>query len=345
MSACLITGSGGLVGSECVRYFADKFDEVIGIDNNMRAEFFGSGGSVAENISKLKRDVSNYIHYDDDIRELYGLSIDVNSEVVNYDVKLIIHCASQPSHDWASNNPEMDFDINATGTLQVLEVFRKYYPEAVFIFMSSNKVYGDYPNQFNYYETEKRFRKISNPEFGEHISIDHTLHSVYGASKTAADIMVQEYGRYYGLKTVCFRAGCISGPTHAGVEAHGFLSYLMKCAKSHKVYNIIGYKGKQVRDNIHVNDLVKAFEQFYLKPKSGAVYNMGGGMYSNCSILEAIDVCNEITGEELQYTIVDEPRKGDHIYWISDLRRFKNDYPNWGITKTHVDILKEIYES
>ena len=329
MNICLITGSGGLVGSEAARFFADKFDRVIGIDNDMRAKFFGPDASVKNNIEKLK-DIENYEHHNYDFRDFI---------LPRSEIKLVIHCASQPSHDYAAIHPQEDFEINCYGTFLLLEQMRKYYPEAVFIFMSTNKVYGDSINSL--YD---QFQ-ASNRGIPEIWGIDRTMHSIYGASKLAADIMVQEYGKYYGLKTVCFRAGCITGPAHAGVEAHGFLNYLMKCAIQKKKYKIFGYGGKQVRDNIHANDLVKAFYEFYKNPKQGEVYNIGGGIHSNCSILEAIEMCEEITGNKMDIEFIDQPRKGDHKWWISDLSKFQGNYPDWKIIKSVKEILTEIYNS
>lgn len=334
MNLCLITGSGGLVGSEAVRFFADKFDSIYGVDNNMRGAMFGNDGSVNENIESLKH-IKNYQHINCDYREFIPFS---------QDFKLIIHCAAQPSHDYASNHAIFDFDINATGTVRLLEQYRNLCPEAVFIFMSTNKVYGDIVNRHSYQELNKRILLDWFEVVNEAMPIDQSMHSIYGASKLAADIMVQEYGKYYGLKTVCFRAGCISGASHAGVEAHGFLNYLMKCAIQKKKYKIFGYGGKQVRDNIHAFDLVTAFWQFYQNPKHGEVYNIGGGLESNCSILEAIEMCEEITTNKMDIEFIDEPRKGDHKWWISDSSKFREDYPQWKLTYNVRDILTQIHE-
>lgn len=318
----LVTGSGGLVGSQAVRFFADKFD-IIGVDNNYRERFFGPRASVVDNIRELQK-IKNYEHLWADIRNLDSLPKDVD---------FVIHCASQPSHDYAASHVIEDWDINASATVGLLDYVRRTSPHAVFVFMSTNKVYGD---NINYIKNRVPVDEL--------FPIDRTMHSVYGASKLAADQMVQEFGRYYGMKTVCFRAGCISGPGHAGVEAHGFLSYLMKCAMEKRTYTIFGYEGKQVRDNIHSLDLVKAFWEFFKNPKEGEVYNMGGGIYSYSNILEAIELCEKITGRIMDIKINDIPRKGDHQWWITELKKFKTDFPEWKINFNVEDILKQIYD-
>ena len=342
----LITGSDGLVGSESVRFFSKLGFEIIGIDNNSRKKFFGDDASVLKNRYKLKKQVSNYTHFNIDIT-----SKDIESIFKKYknDIKLIIHAAAQPSHDWAATNPRIDFNVNAVGTLNLLENTRKYSKDAVFIFTSTNKVYGDNPNKIKFQELEKRYTPIKNSiyinGFNEEFSIDNTLHSLFGASKLSADILTQEYGKYFDMNTVAFRGGCLSGGSHAGTMMHGFLSYLMKCTINGKKYNIFGYKGKQVRDNIHSLDLVSCFYEFYKKPKMGEVYNIGGGSYSNCSMLEAIGICEEITDKKLNYKYIDEPRKGDHKWYISDLSKFKSDYPKWKIDFGIEDILVDIYKN
>lgn len=346
MSVAIITGSAGLIGSEAVGFLADKFDQVIGIDNNLRAYFFGEQGSVAWNKERLLDSVPNYIHHDVDIRTYSELE-EIFSEYSS-DISLIIHAAAQPSHDWAANDPLMDFGVNATGTLNLLELTRKHAAEAVFIFTSTNKVYGDAPNALPLIEEDTRWEiDQSHPYFkngiDEQFSIDQSKHSLFGASKVAADIMVQEYGRYFGMKTGVFRGGCLTGPNHSGAQLHGFLSYLMKCAVTKSPYTIFGYKGKQVRDNIHSHDLVNMFWHFYQSPRPGEVYNAGGGRHSNCSMAEAITLCEVITGNKMEITYSENNRIGDHIWWISDISKFKRHYPEWNFTYGIKDILTEIY--
>lgn len=346
MNIALITGSAGLIGSESVAFFQDKFDRIIGIDNDQRAYFFGEGASTKWNRNRLEETVPNYKHYSLDIRNTDDLET-VFSEYGN-DIKLIVHTAAQPSHDWAAKEPFTDFTVNANGTLNLLEMTRQHCPEAVFIFTSTNKVYGDNPNYLPLVELETRFEiDESHPYYAngidEHMSIDHTKHSLFGASKVAADVLVQEYGRYFGMKTGTFRGGCLTGPNHSGAALHGFLSYLMKCAVTGDHYTIFGYKGKQVRDNIHSWDLVNMFWHFYQKPIAGAVYNAGGGRHSNCSMQEAIAQCEEITGNKMNYTYSEENRIGDHIWWISDVSQFKRDFPEWNWNYGIQDILVQIF--
>jgi len=329
MKKILITGSGGLIGSEAVEYYCNKGYTVIGIDNNFREYFFGNQGSVSWRIEELSKH-KNYIHYNVDIRN-YNSIEDIFKTNGTFD--LIIHTAAQPSHDWACKEPLTDFNVNAVGTTNMLEAYRLYSPEAVFIFTSTNKVYGDTPNRIALHEDETRFTPLLPDHkngFNEWVSIDHCLHSVFGASKVAADIMVQEYGKYFNLKTVVFRGGCLTGQKHSGVELHGFLSYLVKCCVNDIPYTIFGYKGKQVRDNIHSSDLISAFDAYFESPKTnGEVYNIGGGTYSNCSVLEAITLIETMTNKKLNYTIKDENRIGDHQWWISDTRKFKRHFPEW----------------
>ncbi len=335
MNIAIITGSGGLIGSESVSFFATKMDLIIGIDNDQRAYFFGLEASTKWNNLQLERNFANYKQYDLDIRNFSGLS-----EVFmkyNSDIKLVLHTAAQPSHDWAANEPLTDFSINANGTMNLLELSRQYCPNAVFIFTSTNKVYGDKPNYLPLLELEERWEiDEQHPYFNngidEEMSIDHSKHSLFGASKIAADVMVQEYGRYFGMKTCVFRGGCLTGPQHSGAKLHGFLSYLIKCAISKTVYTINGYKGKQVRDNIHCYDLVNMFWHYYQNPRIGEVYNAGGGRFSNCSILEAIKMCQEITGNKMTYQYCSDSRIGDHIWYISDISKFKDHYPKWDYT-------------
>lgn len=340
----LVTGSGGLIGSESVNFFCKNGFEVIGIDNNMRAYFFGEEGSTRESVEKLSQIYKNYKHYNYDIRDQEALE-----EIFkNYQFDLIIHTAAQPSHDWAAKEPNTDFSVNANGTLQLLENFRKYSPEAVFIFTSTNKVYGDTPNTLPLIEKETRFEIDSGHKYrngiSEDMSIDTSTHSLFGVSKTAADLMVQEYGKYFNLKTGVFRGGCLTGSGHAGVQQHGFLSYLVKSIITGKKYSIFGYKGKQVRDNIHAHDLINAFYQFYFNPKNGEVYNIGGSRFANISILEAIKKVEEISGREGKIEYVDRNRIGDHIWYISDVSKFQKDYPQWkyeyNIDATIEDICK-----
>jgi CDP-paratose 2-epimerase len=329
MKKVLITGSGGLIGSEAVEYYCNKGYQVVGTDNNFREYFFGKNGSVEWRINELKK-YKNYTHYSSNI---------INNEEIQNIFKqegcfdLIIHTAAQPSHDWACKEPLTDFNVNAVGTINLLESYRLYSPEAVFIFTSTNKVYGDTPNRIALYETESRFTPLLldyQNGFSELMSIDHCLHSVFGASKVAADIMVQEYGRYFNLKTAVFRGGCLTGQKHSGVELHGFLSYLVKCCLNDIPYTIFGYKGKQVRDNIHSSDLISAFDHYFNEPKAnGEVYNIGGGTYSNCSVLEAITLIETMTNKKLNYTIKDENRIGDHQWWVSDTNKFKTHFPDW----------------
>jgi len=346
MSTAIITGSAGLVGSESVEYFSSKFDNIIGIDNNMREYFFGQEGSTEWNKNKLEKSVSNYKHYKTDIRSYEALE-NVFKEY-GTDVKLIVHAAAQPSHDWAAKEPRTDFSVNATGTLNLLELTRVYCPGAVFIFTSTNKVYGDNPNFLPLIERETRYEvDEKHPYFKEGIdekmSLDNTKHSVFGASKVAADIMVQEYGRYFEMNTGVFRGGCLTGPKHSGAQLHGFLSYLMKCAFTKKTYTIFGYKGKQVRDNIHSWDLVNLFWHFYQNPKKGESYNVGGGRFSNCSMLEGIELCETITGNKMNYTYSETNRIGDHIWYISDMTKFKTHYPGWTWRFGLTDILSQIF--
>jgi CDP-paratose 2-epimerase len=347
MKIALITGSGGLIGSESVSFFADKFDLIVGIDNDMRAYFFGDNASTDWNVQRLKERFTNYNHFNVDIRSYEDLE-EIYKEYAK-DISIVIHTAAQPSHDWAAKEPLTDFTVNATGTLNLLELTRLYSPEAVFIFTSTNKVYGDNPNFLPLVEKELRWEiDEAHPYFegiDENMSIDHCKHSLFGASKVAADVLVQEYGKYFGMKTGIFRGGCLTGPNHSGAQLHGFLSYLMKCAVNKDHYTIFGYKGKQVRDNIHSHDLVNMFWHFYNNPKTGEVYNAGGSRYSNCSMLEAIKICEEITGNKLSYSYTDSNRIGDHIWYISDVTKFQNHYPNWNFTYGIEDTLKEIFQN
>jgi CDP-paratose 2-epimerase len=347
MAVVVVTGSCGLIGSEAVGFFSDKGFDTVGIDNNMRRSFFGPDGSVLWNRKRLKGLYKNYRHYSVDIRDAGK----INSLFKKYakDIALIVHAAAQPSHDWAAKDPMVDFGVNAQGTLVMLEAARKFSPEAVFIFTSTNKVYGDTPNRLPLVEKDKRFEIAGDHRYSggidESMSIDDCLHSVFGASKVAADIMVQEYGKYFHLRTGVFRGGCLTGPAHSGAELHGFLSYLVKCCVSGRKYKIYGYKGKQVRDNIHSHDLVNAFYHYFQNPRCGEVYNMGGGRFANVSILEAIEMCERLSGKKLDYDYVDTNRIGDHIWWVSDVSKFKSHYPSWQYRFGIEETIKQIYEA
>jgi len=348
MSFVIVTGSSGLVGSESARRFSQQGHTVVGIDNDMRAYYFGDEASTRWKADELREELGEkYIHHEIDVRNEEGIRR--LFQRYGADVVTVIHAAAQPSHDWAAREPLLDFAVNATGTLNMLEATRKFAPRAVFIFTSTNKVYGDRPNSLPLVEMENRWEIDPSHEFAdgidESMSIDGTLHSVFGASKVAADVLVQEYGRYFGLQTGVFRGGCLTGPAHVGAQAHGFLSFLMRCAIRRKPYTVFGYKGKQVRDNIHSADLVSAFMEFAKKPRPGAVYNMGGSRHSNCSMLEAIHLCEVITGNRVEYQYVDEPRRGDHIWYISSVRKFRTHYPDWEYTFDLVDTLREMFDA
>lgn len=343
MKTVLITGSGGLIGSEAVKFFIGKGFLVVGIDNDMRGYFFGPDASTAWKQKELLKDYpGQYIHYAIDIRH----DEEVRRIFERHKADLIIHTAAQPSHDWAVKEPMTDFSVNAGGTLILLENYRKYSPGAVFIFTSTNKVYGDMPNSLPLVELEKRFEIAPDHRYqsgiDESMAIDQSTHSIFGASKVAADIMVQEYGRYFGLHTVVFRGGCLTGPAHSAAQLHGFLAYLIKCVASGKKYTIFGYKGKQVRDNIHSFDLVNMFWHFYQKPRSGEVYNAGGGRHSNISMLEAIEKIEKLLGTKAVYEYSQENRVGDHIWYVSDVSKFKQHYPEWDYKYSIDDILVEM---
>ncbi len=348
MSIALITGSAGLVGSEAARYFAAKGMDVVGIDNDMRQTFFGAEASTAWQRRRLvERLGARYRHVDHDIRDVDAMSALFRE--YGADIALVVHAAAQPSHDWAAKDPHTDFTVNANGTLTLLEATRQFAPEAVFVYCSTNKVYGSTPNTLPLVEQETRWEiEPSHPYargIAENMSVDQTLHSLFGVSKLAADALVQEYGRYFGMRTVCFRGGCLTGPGHSGTQLHGFLAYLMKCTTTGTPYTVFGYKGKQVRDNIHSLDLVRAFDAFFMAPRSGEVYNMGGGPGSNCSMLEAIGMCEEITGRRLDWTYAEDNRIGDHIWYVSNLGKFTGHYPAWGIRYDIRGLLEEIYEA
>jgi CDP-paratose 2-epimerase len=347
MKTVLVTGCAGLIGSESVRFFSEKGFSVVGIDNDMRQYFFGPSASTKWMMQELRESCTEFQGFSIDIRDFEAV-LGVFRQYQN-DIELVIHTAAQPSHDWAAREPFTDFSVNATGTLNLLEATRQACPKAAFIFTSTNKVYGDTPNRLPLLELDTRWEiDAGHPYFkkgiDETMSIDQTKHSIFGASKVAADIMVQEYGRYFGLKTGTFRGGCLTGPSHSGAELHGFLAYLMKCAVTGKEYRIYGYAGKQVRDNIHSHDLVNAIWHFYMSPRAGEVYNMGGSRFSNCSMLEAIKKCEEISGNRMNTRYLETNRIGDHIWWISDVGKFQHHYPEWHLTKNCDDILSEIFQ-
>jgi len=345
MSVVLITGSAGLIGSEAVRFFAGLGYQVVGLDNNMRQYFFGQGASTLWNRDQLLEQLDNYIHHDVDIRDEEAIAEIFRS--YGTDISLIIHAAAQPSHDWAAKEPFTDFSVNANGTLVLLECTRRYCPEAVFIYLSTNKVYGDTPNYLPLVEEETRWEVDPSHPYREGIdetmTIDQSKHSIFGASKAAADLMVQEYGRYFDMKTACFRGGCLTGPGHSGAQLHGFLSYLMKCTVTGKPYTVFGYKGKQVRDNVHSHDLVNALYHFYRDPRVGEVYNVGGSRFSNCSMLEAVRLCEEIAGRQLDWDYSESNRSGDHIWWISDVSKFRSHYAGWDFEYDIRDMLEQIH--
>jgi CDP-paratose 2-epimerase len=332
MPAALITGSDGLVGSAAVALFARLGWQIVGIDNDQRRQFFGPAASTRATRAALQAEFRNYRHHDNDIRDEEAL--ERVFATYGREIALVIHAAAQPSHDWAASAPLVDFQINAVATLSLLEKTKRYCPAAVFIYVSTNKVYGDAVNSLPFVEQPTRWEADPTHEYAangisEGMSIDQSLHSLFGCSKLAADTLVQEYGRYFGVRTGCFRCGCVTGGHHAAVEQHGFLAYLMQCAVRGRPYVIHGYRGKQVRDNIHADDLAAAFEQFYLNPRPGEVYNMGGGRHCNCSVHEAIQLCERASGNQVSVVYDDTPRKGDHIWWISDVSKFRRDYPNW----------------
>jgi CDP-paratose 2-epimerase len=346
MPTAIVTGSGGLVGSEAVTHFAQQGWTVLGLDNDMRARFFGADASTAPMSAQLSaRFPDAFVPHATDIRDADA----VERLFAGNDVGLVIHAAAQPSHDWAAREPQTDFTVNANGTLNLLEATRRHCPDAPFVFCSTNKVYGDTPNRLPLVDLDTRLELPAGHRYHRGIdttmSIDASTHSLFGVSKAAADLLVQEYGRYFDMPTMCVRAGCITGPNHAGARMHGFLSYLMRCTITGQPYTVYGYGGKQVRDNIHAADLVRAFEAFAASPRAGAVYNLGGGRQSNCSMLEAIALCEAIAGRELDWTLSDEHRIGDHRWWISDLSDFKRDHPGWDIQHGIEDILRAIHDA
>src|ERR687891_2434087 len=347
MATAIVTGSGGLIGSEAVRHLVESGRDVVGLENDMRARFFGPDASTAHVTRFLVERYPDFRSLELDIRDADG--IDALWARHARDLELIIHAAAQPSHDWAARDPQTDFAINANGTLNLLEATRRHAPDASFVFMSTNKVYGDTPNRLPLRELEKRWEIAPGHEYepgiSETMSIDYTKHSLFGASKVAADVLVQEYGRYFGMPTVSFRGGCLTGPAHAGTELHGFLSYLMICAVSGRPYRVFGYKGKQVRDNIHSFDLVEAFAEFIRAPRVGEVYNIGGRPHTNCLMLEGIEMCEEKRGKKINWTYDETNRAGDHIWWISDVRKFQGHYPQWKFRYGMREILEEIHRA
>jgi CDP-paratose 2-epimerase len=348
VSVALVTGSAGLIGSEAARHFAGLGLHVVGIDNDMRKYFFGEDGSTAWSLLRLTSDLGDsYTHFDVDIRDRDMLG--KIFERYGKDISLVIHTASQPSHDWAAKEPFTDFDVNAVGTLNVLEFTRLHSPDAAFIFCSTNKVYGDTPNRLPLVEQETRWEIDPSHQFAqgitEEMTIDHSLHSIFGVSKVAADVAVQEYGRYFGMRTASFRGGTLTGPAHSAAELHGFLAYLMRCVMEGRTYNLYGYKGKMVRDAIHSHDVLTAFEAFFRAPRCGEVYNLGGGRQNSCSILEAFSRAEAVSGRKMVYDYVGKNREGDHICYISDLTKMRAHYPEWGLTKSLDDIFAEIHRS
>ncbi len=347
MPKAIVTGSGGLIGSESAARLVEAGYDVVGIENDTRATLFGPSASTASVTERLNRELETFRTADLDIRDDEGINR-VFAES-GREIELVIHTAAQPSHDWAASDPQADFTINANGTLNLLEATRQHCPEATFIFTSTNKVYGDRPNYLPLEELETRLELPADHEwFGgidTTMSIDSTLHSLFGASKAAADLLVQEYGRYFEMPTVCFRGGCLTGPNHAGAQLHGFLAYLMRCTVTGDPYTVFGYEGKQVRDNVHSADLVDAFLLFHEKPRAAAVFNIGGGRENACSMLEAIALCERVAGRELNWEMSDEARVGDHRWWVSDLDEFGSQYGGWRPRRDLETILREIYEA
>lgn len=348
MSIAIVTGSAGLIGSEAARHFAGLGLHVVGVDNDMRATFFGEEASTAWNARRLVTELgSSYTHLALDIRD--RAAVDALVKQYGDDLALVMHCAAQPSHDWAAREPFTDFDVNAGGTLAMLEAVRLHAPDAVFIFTSTNKVYGDTPNHLPLQELETRWEIEPGHEYDagitETMTIDASMHSIFGASKVAADVMVQEYGRYFDMKTACFRGGTLTGPQHSATELHGFLGYLMKCTMEGRPYTVFGYGGKQVRDAIHSADLIAAFEQFWRAPRVAEVYNIGGGRFSHCSMREAIALCEQVTGRELDWSYADENRMGDHIWYVGSNAKFESHFPDWQQAYDVPRILREMHEA
>ncbi|HVV38570.1 MAG TPA: NAD-dependent epimerase/dehydratase family protein [Acidimicrobiales bacterium] len=347
-SVAIITGAGGLIGSAAATRFASLGLDVVGVDNDMRAVFFGAEASTAANLRRLGDTLgAAFTHRNIDVRDEAG--IDALFASIGREIAVVVHTAAQPSHDWAAREPLTDFGVNAVGTLNMLEATRQHCPEAPFIFTSTNKVYGDTPNRLPLEEHATRWEIAADHPYAggirEDMSIDHALHSIFGVSKTAADLMVQEYGRYFDMPTVCFRGGTLTGPAHAATELHGFLGYVMRCTMTGTPYTVFGYGGKQVRDAIHSDDVASAFEAFFRAPRVAEVYNLGGGRHANCSVLEAISISQEIAGRELTWTYDDTNRIGDHLWWIGSNDRLASHYPEWGLTRDIPMILREIYDA
>ena len=346
MGTAIVTGSGGLVGSESVAFFSEAGFDVVGIENDMRARFFGEDASTRPVTERLLAAYPSFRHVEADIRDAGAVERLFQERAGS--IELVIHAAAQPSHDWAATDPVADFTINANGTLTLLEATRRHAPEATFVFLSTNKVYGDTPNRLPLEERPTRLElPDDHPYYGgidTTMTVDASMHSLFGVSKSAADLMVQEYGRYFDLPTVCFRCGCLTGPNHAGARLHGFLAYLMRCAAVGDRYTVYGYEGKQVRDNLHSADLVRAFAAFHADPRPAAVYNVGGGRESNCSVLEAIALSENITGRPLDWTLSPDARMGDHRWWISSLDSFRADYPGWSLEYGIEATLREIFD-
>jgi len=349
MPTAVVTGSGGLIGSEAVLRFSELGFDVVGLENDMRARFFGPDASTARMTEVLvKRHPQTFRALEIDIRDREAVERVFSDRAGG--IELVIHTAAQPSHDWAASQPHVDFEVNALGTLNLLEATRRHADGATFVHCSTNKVYGDLPNALPLIELPERLELPEDHPYFEGIdtsmSIDRSTHSLFGVSKAAADLLVQEYGRYFDMPTVCFRGGCLTGPNHAGTMLHGFLSYLMRATVTGEPYTVFGYRGKQVRDNIHSADLVAAFAAFHGSPRAGgAVYNIGGGRRTNCSMLEAIELCRRISGRELDWTLSEENRRGDHRWWISDVRPFARDYPDWALTRSLEQILREVHDN
>lgn len=348
MSVAVVTGSAGLIGSETVEFLHEQGMDVVGVDNDMRSYFFGQEASTRWNEERLRDRLPRFRPLDLDIRDEDGIGRLFRE--YGSAISLVVHAAAQPSHDWAAREPRTDFGVNAVGTLNMLEATRELAPDATFILLSTNKVYGDAPNELPLVETETRWELDPSHPWAEHgfdetMRIDQSKHSLFGASKVAADVLTQEYGRYFGMNTACFRGGCLTGPQHSGAQLHGFLAYLVRCAVTGTPYTVFGYKGKQVRDNIHSHDLVSALWAFAQAPRPGAVYNIGGSRHANCSVLEAIDLIQRISGREIPYTISDEARQGDHIWWVSDVRRFQADHPEWRYRYGLEEMVGEIIEA
>jgi len=348
MAIAIVTGSSGLIGSETARFLHEKGLDVVGVDNNLREYFFGKDGNTTWMTDRLRKELPRFTHVSEDIRNQNG--IEALFQKYGNDISVVVHAAAQPSHDWAAKEPYTDFTVNANGTLVLLESTRKFAKNASFLFTSTNKVYGDTPNNLPLDEKEFRWEvSASHPYFthgiDEFMSIDQSKHSLFGASKVAADVLVQEYGRYFGMNTAVFRGGCLTGPAHSGAELHGFLAYLVKCGLTGNLYTIFGYKGKQVRDNIHSYDLVNAFWHYMQKPRPAEVYNMGGSRHSNCSVLEGIQIIEKLTQKKFNFKLSNEARSGDHIWWISDVRKFQKHYPDWKYKHDISSILTEIVDA